>query len=152
MDRTRIQIPTAIGAQCFQVQVGQHHNTESSRSMATKCSHRCCQGISGDCVMTRHACCGILKPFGGVKSMLDVRQWEKTCDAMGSTRDLSYVQLIEVLLPGSSPRKDIPQESCWLFGAVSWGAFLHSPSHWARLCLWEASKSLLQTSSQLPLQ
>lgn len=77
---------------------------------------------------------------------------EKTCDAMGSTRDSFYVQLMEVLLPGSCPRRDSPQESCWPFGAASWVAFLHSPSHWARRCLWEASKSLLQTSSQLPLQ
>lgn len=54
---------------------------------------------------------------------------EKTRDAMGSTRDSFYVQLMEVLLPGSCPRRDSPQESCWPFGAASWVAFLHSPSH-----------------------
>lgn len=65
---------------------------------------------------------------------------------------LVYVQSMAALLLESRPKESGLQES-WLFAAAaSRGAFSHSPIHWERLSLWEATKSLVQTPPQLPLQ
>lgn len=46
---------------------------------------------------------------------------EKMCDAMGSTWDLSYVQLMEVLLPGKAPYVG---QSSGVFLLAFWSSFL----------------------------
>lgn len=80
-----------------------------------------------------------------------VKRWMVTwrkCDG----RVLVYVQGMAVLLLESRPGLTGLHESLLFATAASWGAFSHSPIHWERLSLWEATKSLLQTPPQLPLQ